>query len=1157
MALKTGSILFFIGALLAEAAAADNVLDARKISASSISCNDGDRCHSEAEPSDEEASLLLQVPKKQLELVRTGALSEDARVRLSVQSPVRGTGTALRDIPADEGPGTEHKKHQETPPRPFAMVIVGALLAYYVVSCLWSLYRRLPAWPLGPSNVSLSGLPASQRYAEEVSKTMIFDTWFDVIQSSDAPLIREIGGEDVAERPPLTYAQLHEFVHSGNTAVSKFGVSRTDRVCTMIPNGPEAAVCFLVLPTRCVFAPLNPALSAAEVDFEFDDLPCHTLILKSEGGQVPTIPLKAAAARSIQVLDLVPRLNDAAGLFSLKFHEDTTVRLEALPQDEWNRRGDLALVLHTSGTTKKPKIVPLTIENLVVGAMCIKSTLQREHSDICLNLMPLYHIHGISVNVLATAFAGASVICSSGYPGPAGALRWLNESGTPLWYSAVPTMHQGIVEVGEAALREGQELPSDLRMIRNCSAALVPVVAERMEALFGCIVLGTYAMSESMPIASNPLPPHVRSLRSVGLAAGPQIQLQGDDGSEPARGGEAEVCVSGACVTKGYEVRAHMDEDPNIAAFTSAGWLRTGDKGYIDEQGHLCLSGRFKEIINRGGEKLSPFEVENAMRQHESVLDCMAFLVPHTQLGETVGLAVVPRPGKDLRKSHGPEALTELRAFVERSGCMSLQWAPECLVFMAEIPKGSTGKPARIGFAQRHKLPTIDAAHPQPSAVWDTTSGSAVLVLKQAEKEHVSKKHEESATQKQSIIGEEKSAVVDSLGMTTVVSRDDLLLLRTVRSLYGVAACCIVLFHVSPYHFDKRYFPNSPAWERVFAGLVGGVRPVAAFALCYGYFEGAERRFLFGNCTREIALVVLIGCHGLLKELLAAAWYTITGWTMTYESGNPFRLAGLHWFLGFILIARIVMLCLHRIGIPGWLQLCGACAVGKLRLVERLPFWPGPPLIPKGSWRLNSENLCYVYALFALGAYYGPTVVGWAQGLASERGLTSGWRRIVIRTVAAGCLLMIFTEGETMRWLVGIDASVLQEGNDTWALTLFFDVFWTCALVAFVSPGIWIFEITGRYALGAYLFGTVIFANLFKSGFALRGLRILPPLSQVGQALAGGPPRLSLMAFLPEVLVYIYFACLLGGVCLHVPLESLMQAGTVLARKTLRRRWCD
>lgn len=258
------------------------------------------------------------------------------------------------------------------------------------------------------------------------------------------------------------------------------------------------------------------------------------------------------------------------------------------------------------------------------------------------------------------------------------------------------------MRLAEFGRESGQEpLVHSLRLVRNCSAALLPTVAESLEVALEAVVMPTYAMTESMPICSNPR--HgTRKLRSVGPAAGPLIRVlaQHPDATELGVGEEGEVTVQGGPVTSGYEFRAHMDMDPNVEAFAE-GWLRTGDKGWLDEDGYLYLSGRFKEIISRAGEKISPFEVEDALRSHQAVADLVAFAVPHTTLGEVVGVAAVLHDGQSL-------TIKGLRSWAVSGDRLQGKWLPELLVRMPSIPKGPTGKPARINLAQRLGLDALD-----------------------------------------------------------------------------------------------------------------------------------------------------------------------------------------------------------------------------------------------------------------------------------------------------------------------------------------------------------------------------------------------------------------------------------------------------------------
>eukprot|EP00439_Symbiodinium_sp_Y106_P024376 s5675_g2.t6 len=404
-----------------------------------------------------------------------------------------------------------------------------------------------------------------------------------------------------------------------------------------------------------------------------------------------------------KLLELTPS-KEVAGLFQLGKHAaGKPLKGDALGNPVASvKRDNLALVLHTSGTTKKPKIVPLTHANIASGAMCIASTVELKHEHICLNTMPLFHIHGLIVNVLASAIAGSQVVCLPGVFQVQNFHAALISQPEPNWYSAVPTMHLQILQFAEEVAKEKGKPPENkLQLIRNCSAALVPTVAAAMEEVLKVHVMPTYAMTESMPIASNPRCGK-RKLRSVGMKAGPNMGIMNGhpDGTFLNVGEEGEVVVKGGPVTSGYEFREHMDANPNIEAF-SDGWLRTGDKGWLDADGYLYLSGRFKEIINRAGEKISPFEVEDAMRANDAFKDCIAFAVPHKSLGEVVGIAAVLKDGKSL-------TIKELRSWCNKCDKLQAKWIPEMLVTMPTIPKGPTGKPARINLAKKLDLDPLE-----------------------------------------------------------------------------------------------------------------------------------------------------------------------------------------------------------------------------------------------------------------------------------------------------------------------------------------------------------------------------------------------------------------------------------------------------------------
>lgn len=478
-------------------------------------------------------------------------------------------------------------------------------------------------------------------------------------------------------RPWQTFGDLRALARRTVAALNASGIGRGDRVAIVLPNGPEAASCFAAVACGATAAPLNPAYKADEFAFNLTDLNVRAAIVM-DGADSPAI----AAARSagIPLIALVPGPdNGPAGDFTLRADP------AAAPAAKTGPAGgdDIALVLHTSGTTSRPKIVPLSHINVTASAYHIGGTLALMPGDLCLNIMPLFHIHGLIAATLASLAAGASVSCTPGF----NAFRFFSwfAAVRPTWYTAVPPMHQAILGL---AGRNSQTIADGrLRFIRSSSAPLPPTVMTAMEAAFGVPVLESYGMTEaSHQMASNPLPPAARFPGSVGIAAGPEVAILGPDGAILPTGGTGEVAIRGRNVFQGYE----NNPEANAAAF-SDGWFRTGDEGMLDAGGYLRLTGRIKEQINRGGEKVSPLEVDNVLMDHPAVAQCLTFGVPHPLLGEEVAAAVVLRDGMRCEEA-------ELRAFaaVRLAGFK----VPRRVCFLDELPRGATGKLVRAGLAR-------------------------------------------------------------------------------------------------------------------------------------------------------------------------------------------------------------------------------------------------------------------------------------------------------------------------------------------------------------------------------------------------------------------------------------------------------------------------
>ena len=329
-------------------------------------------------------------------------------------------------------------------------------------------------------------------------------------------------------------------------------------------------------------------------------------------------------------------------------------------------------------------MVALTQRNLCASASNVATSLALGPGDRCLNVMPLFHIHGLVAAVLASLHAGGSVFCAPGF----NALRffaWLEESGAT-WYTAVPTIHQAALD---RAPRNAEILERiHLRLVRSSSAALAPQMMARLEEVFRAPVIEAYGMTEAAhQMASNPLPPRERKPGSVGVAAGPEIAIMDGDGRLLPTGETGEVVIRGSNVTGGYLANPQA----NASAFIE-GWLRTGDQGWMDGDGYLRLTGRLKEIINRGGEKISPREVDEALLEHPAVAQAVTFALPDERLGEEVGAAIVLRDGAAATEN-------EIRDFARAR--LAAFKVPRRVVFVPEIPKGATGKMQRIGLAEK------------------------------------------------------------------------------------------------------------------------------------------------------------------------------------------------------------------------------------------------------------------------------------------------------------------------------------------------------------------------------------------------------------------------------------------------------------------------
>jgi oxalate---CoA ligase len=476
---------------------------------------------------------------------------------------------------------------------------------------------------------------------------------------------------------PLTYSGLGELVDDVARWLHARGIGPNDRVAIVLDNGPEMAAAFLTIASAATAAPLNPSYRAEEFEFYLSDLGAKLLVV-AQDRDAAAVGVARKLAVPIARLQSMPERG--AGSFQLVLEGEARQGIPGRPATP----DDIALVLHTSGTTSRPKIVPLSHRNVCASAHNVAASVALTSADRGLVIMPLFHIHGLIAALLAPLSAGGEVCCSTGF----NALKffaWLDET-QPTWYTGVPTMHQAILL--RASANADVIKRHRLRFVRSSSSSMPVKVINDLEALFGIPVIEAYGMTEAAhQMASNALPPRSRKAGTVGPSAGPEMRVVDTRGSTVPAGVTGEIVIRGPNVMNAYENNPQANAD----AFYDD-WFRTGDQGTMDDDGYITITGRLKEIINRGGEKISPREVDEILMEHPAVHQCVTFAMPHDMLGEDVAAAVVLKQG-------AAASDRELREFA-RAKLADFK-VPRKILIVTEIPVGATGKLQRIGLAQK------------------------------------------------------------------------------------------------------------------------------------------------------------------------------------------------------------------------------------------------------------------------------------------------------------------------------------------------------------------------------------------------------------------------------------------------------------------------
>ena len=471
----------------------------------------------------------------------------------------------------------------------------------------------------------------------------------------------------------LDYNDLTKNIESIGRQLSSIEI-KNNKICALVlPNGLDMAISFLALTNYVTVSPLNPNYTKDEFLFFLEDLDCEFIITDNN---VSSSLIEAAKQLEIKLfcIDKVKPKNELL----IK-----QVPLSSICSIDENKGDDFCLILHTSGTTSRPKQVQLSCTNIISSAFNISSVLKLEQSDKGLNIMPLFHIHGLIASLLSSIISGASLVCTNGF----NALTFYGnlKNFKPTWITAVPTMYQAILS--RASRNKEIIEDADLRLLRSSSAAMPIATIEALENVFQCPVIEAYGMTEaSHQMASNFLD-SIRKAGSVGKSAGPEIAIFKDDKLTTLANTVGEIVIKGTNVTKGYK----NNEKANKENFFN-GWFKTGDLGKFDEDGFLFISGRIKEIINKGGEKISPQEVDEALMKHDAVFQAVCFSVKHEKLGEDIASAVVLKEGLTVDEK-------ELKAHLSKS--IATFKIPRQILILNEIPKGNTGKIQRIGLAKK------------------------------------------------------------------------------------------------------------------------------------------------------------------------------------------------------------------------------------------------------------------------------------------------------------------------------------------------------------------------------------------------------------------------------------------------------------------------
>ncbi|KAM3072272.1 hypothetical protein ACMFMG_009085 [Clarireedia jacksonii] len=467
----------------------------------------------------------------------------------------------------------------------------------------------------------------------------------------------------------VTYNQLSAEVLSFQKKLAKLGVTPQSAVSIALPNTYEFIVAFLAAAwQRGIAAPLNSAYKQEEFEFYIDDLKSAVALVPKDSFAKDGAAVRAARKYNAAVAECYWNGKEVV----LDVKDEGKLKGKGNQNVEQAQPDDIALVLHTSGTTGRPKAVPLTHRNLTRTMKNIQATYNLTPADRTMLVMPLFHVHGLLAGFLAPLLSGGSVIVPPKFSASEFWTDFITHKAN--WYTAVPTIHQILLKNPPPTTKP------NIRFIRSCSSPLSPTTFHQLEEQYNAPVLEAYAMTEAAhQMTSSPLPPGKRQPGSVGIGQGVEVRILDGSGKELPIGTEGEICIRGENVTKGYL----NNEKANQESYTKEGFFRTGDQGKMDKDRYLFITGRIKELINKGGEKISPIELDNVLVRHPAVSEAVSFAIPDEMYGQDIGVAIVLKPDQQLDAN-------ELKKWVADK--LVKFKVPKQVYFTDDMPKTATGK---------------------------------------------------------------------------------------------------------------------------------------------------------------------------------------------------------------------------------------------------------------------------------------------------------------------------------------------------------------------------------------------------------------------------------------------------------------------------------